>query len=213
MLFIPGDRTTAENLRDCATLKLRLSADDNPMVYDTGRNGSVDTKRVYQSRNTGPIGVFLAVMFALFLIPGVQFLHGSPRHPSEPIEAASALIIGIVGIAWSLVFMARMGVRVTDEGIVVSNWFRRYSIPWSRVESFRFGDELRDLSVREQMASPMLQTYVVFTDNHHLVMTGLQATRLPRSRKKVQDLLDELEVVRRQHLGPTTNGAPAGSAD
>ena len=65
---------------------------------------------------------------------------------------------------------------------------------------FRFGDNMTNLSIRESIATPALQTYVLTTDGQHRVMSGLQASHMKRSHSAVQLLLDGLELERAKHL-------------
>jgi hypothetical protein len=111
------------------------------------------------------------------------------------------MALAVLGLAWSVFYFAQMGVTTSNEGIVIRNWFRRKSILWPEVQEFKFGNNINNLSVREGLASPHLQTYVITTDGHHYLMCGLTATRVNRSesRRRVQELLVQLEEERRCH--------------
>ena len=80
---------------------------------------------------------------------------------------------------------------------------RRIFISWEDIKGFRFGDLIDDLSVREHLNSPYLQSYVILKDGRHLAMSGLMIIRIRRaeSRRRVQLLLNELEEERLAHLG------------
>jgi hypothetical protein len=111
------------------------------------------------------------------------------------------MVVATMGVVWSWLVFARMGVVTSNEGIVVRNWLRNYSIPWDEVQSFKFGDQVKGLSVREEFASPFLQPYVVLRSGRHHVMSGLQITRVYRNRNRsdVQSMLDSLEKERSLH--------------
>jgi hypothetical protein len=108
---------------------------------------------------------------------------------------------GIAVLAWALFRVAQMGVRFGDEGVIVRNWFRTVSLLWRDIDSFRFGDELKNLSLRESLNTPDLQPYVVLRDGRHIPLVGLAPTRYKRkqSRATVQYMLDSLNRLARTH--------------
>jgi hypothetical protein len=126
------------------------------------------------------------------------------RGPSMRIEfeLGGLVFIGaaILALGWIWLFLARTGVELSNEGLTVRNWLRTYEIPWQDVSGFAFGDNVNNLSIRESIATPAIQTYVLTTDGHHRVMSGLQASHVRRSRSAVQLLLDSLELERAKHL-------------
>jgi hypothetical protein len=157
----------------------------------------------YRSKSVRTIGGVLTFVFVLVFIVGVQGLKGGV-HRSSAVKEVSVIVMLIAAFAvvWSVCWFAQMAVITFDEGIVVKNWFRRRFIPWGDIRAFLFGNAVDNLSIREQLNSPYLQTYVVMNDGQHLVLSGLTAIRINRakSRRSVQALLDKLEDERRSHL-------------
>jgi hypothetical protein len=143
--------------------------------------------------------VYLLVLFA-----GIQGLNGGV-HRSSAVKAVAfvLIVVAVLGIAWSLFRLSQMAVISSHEGIVIKNWFRRTFIAWEDIKEFTFGNMVDDLSVREQLNSPYLQSYVVLNDQRHLVLSGLSAIRIntTQSRRRVQSLLDKLEDERLGHVG------------
>jgi hypothetical protein len=135
-------------------------------------------------------------------IVGVRGLNGGV-HRSSAVKEVSVVVmlIAVLGVIWSVFRFAQMSVTTFDEGIVVKNSFRRKFIPWRDIEAFRFGNTVENLSIRERLNSPYLQTYVVMNDGQHLVLSGQTAIRIDRteSRRSVQALLGELEDERGRH--------------
>jgi hypothetical protein len=104
------------------------------------------------------------------------------------------MFVALLAIAWSVFYLAQMGVTTSDHGIVIRNWFRRRFIQWLDVKEFNFGTGVDNLTLRESLATPYLQTYVITNDDHHYVMCGITATRINRaeSRRRVQEILNRL---------------------
>jgi hypothetical protein len=123
-------------------------------------------------------------------------------HHSSVGWAVVTFVFSTLSLVWIWAFLARMGVVTSNEGVLVRNYFRHHSIPWTEVESFRFGEQVEALSIRETFASPYLQPYVLLKNGRHYVMNGLQISRVHRSRnrKEVQSLLDYLEKERLLHV-------------
>lgn len=158
----------------------------------------VEETDFYRSRATRGLAVTMTAVAALVLLSGVGGV--GQTGASAALEAGGIVLIAValLAIIWIWVFFAQMGVATTDAGIVVRNWIRKSAIPWSEIRSFEFGEHVECLTLREQLASPVLQTYVVLKDGRHQVMCGLSATRLRRAQSKhrVQELLDSLEEAR-----------------
>lgn len=159
--------------------------------------------RVYRSKSTRWLAATLSFIFLLVVLAGAAGLGGGSKKSSS-ITAVSAAVMAaaVLGLVWSLLGFAQMGVTSSDEGILIRNWFRRIAIPWCDIKEFAFGNRVANLSIREGLSSPVLQTYVVTKDGRHYVMSGLAATRINRSTSKrhVQTLLDRLEDERVGHL-------------
>lgn len=159
--------------------------------------------QVYRSNSTRILGAAFAFAFVLVFITGVNGIGGG-KTDSTVLIAISILVMifAVLGFSWSIIFFAQMGVTTSEGGILIRNWFRRRYISWPEIEAFRFGDKVENLSVREGLASPYLQTYAVTKDGRHYVMCGLTATRVNRSdsRRRVQELLNRLEDARLTHI-------------
>jgi hypothetical protein len=160
--------------------------------------------RVYRSTSTRWLGATFAFAFILVFITGFNGVGGG-KTGSSVIVVISVFVMtfAALGFVWSVFYFAQMGVATSDNGILIRNWFRRRFVLWPEVQEFKFGNDVNNLSVREGLASPYLQTYAVTKDGHHYVMCGLTATRLNRteSRHRVQQLLNQLEEERLSHLG------------
>jgi len=155
-------------------------------------------REVYRSGSIRPIAISFTFAGAAVFFEASQGLSG--KH-AAPGWAVATMVVATMGVVWSWLVFARMGVVTSNEGIVVRNWLRNYSIPWDEVQSFKFGDQVKGLSVREEFASPFLQPYVVLRSGRHHVMSGLQITRVYRNRNRsdVQSMLDSLEKERSLH--------------
>lgn len=151
-------------------------------------------REVYRSDSIRPLAVSLT--FADAVVFYVVASGGS--HQVAVGWTVATVAFAALFLTWIWAFFARMGVVTSNEGILVRNYFRRHLIPWTEVESFRFGEQLDRLSIREHFASPFLQPYVLLKNGRHHVMSGLQITRVHRSRNRrdVQTLLDRLEKER-----------------
>ena len=166
----------------------------------------MSTGEVYRSRSTRWLAATLSFIFFLAFLAGSSGLGGGSERSSAVTAVGVALMVAAtLAIAWSVFYFGQMGVTSSDEGIVIRNWLRREFIPWGDIKAFSFGNRVGDLSMREQLASPFLQTYAVTNDGRHYVMSGLSATRINRSgsRRRVQALLDHLEAERVSHLQDT----------
>jgi len=156
----------------------------------------------YQSRSTKPIAIALATLFALTYLAGIA---GFTRaiHTGEFILDTTVTTLAAAGFGWATFRMTKLGVVATDKGITIRSWLRTHFVDWNLIESFKAGSDIAvgDLTLRELLATPALQSYVVLKDGHHRVLVGLSATRLNRipSKAKVQEMLDQLEAVRRNH--------------
>ena len=154
-------------------------------------------REVYRSDSIRPLAVALtcadAMIFYVVALGGKDATIG---------WAVAAIAFATLYLVWVWAFFARMGVVTSNEGIVVRNYFRRYSIPWTEIESFKFGEQVQELSIRENFASPFLQPYVLLKNGKHHAMSGLQLTRVHRSRSRqdVHSLLDYLEKERLLHV-------------
>ncbi len=146
----------------------------------------------------------MAFLYMLILIVGIQGLNGG-IHSSLAVKLVGIVVMlfAALGITWSLFGLSQMAVYTSAEGVVVKNWLRRIFIPWEDIREFRFGNLIDDLSVREHLNSPYLQSYVILKDGRHVVMSGLMLIRIRRaeSRRRVQLLLNGLEEERFAHLG------------
>ena len=147
-------------------------------------------RRVYRSRSTRGLAVLLTFVFLMILIGGIAGLSSEAR-----VGGIVSIGVASAGLAWSWLWFAQMGVTSTDQGVIIRNWVRRFYFPWGAIDSFNFGNDVDNLSLREQFSSPVLQTYVVLRDGRHQLMCGLSVTRVHRSesRRRVQQLLDDLE--------------------
>ena len=105
---------------------------------------------------------------------------------------------------WSLAVFARYGaVVVTDSVIMIRNMIFCRVIPLKEVETFCWGSAINELSILEQAKSPNLQTYALLEGGNHQVMSGMQATRVTRSKDVVQHSLDQMNASlnhKRQNL-------------
>lgn len=159
----------------------------------TGREPAA---RSYRSTSTGGVAVVLLFFGLVVIIEGIGAI-------TDPTKSVAVGIVGVVGgvlwSVWVVSVVARMGVTTNDQGVVVRNWLRRRFVGWNAIAGFSFGADIPNLSLREMLSSPMLSTYVLLSDGRHLGLAGLSATRInrPKSRAKVQGLLDELEAQRR----------------
>jgi hypothetical protein len=164
----------------------------------------VSDATVYRSKSTRWLAGALSFVYALVVVTGANGLDGGVNRSSAVTAVGIVLIVcATAGILWCIFFYAQMGVVASEQGILVRNWFRRRSIPWQDIDEFRFGNTVQDLSVREQLSSPVLQTYVVTKSGVHYVMSGISATRINRSesRHRVQLILNLLEEERQRHVG------------
>jgi hypothetical protein len=154
-------------------------------------------RQVYRSDSIRPLAVSLTFADAVIFY---EVASGGSHHVAVGWTVA-VIAFATIFLAWIWTFFARMGVVTSNEGIVLRNYFRQHSIPWTEVESFRFGEQVDRLSTRETLASPFLQPYVLLKNGKHHVMSGLQITRVHRSRNRrdVQTLLDCLEKERLIH--------------
>jgi hypothetical protein len=165
----------------------------------------------YQSPSTKPIAVALATLFALTYLAG---LAGFTRaiHTGEFVLDTIVTTLAAAGFGWATFRMTKLGVVATDKGITIRSWLRTYFVDWNLIEGFKTGSDVAvgDLTLRELLTTPALQSHVVLKDGHHRVLAGLNATRLNRiqSKAKVQEMLDQLEAARRKHdsEGRSPNG-------
>jgi len=159
-------------------------------------------EKTYRSDGTRAVAVALTLMCVLIFAAGLGGIGGGiHRSTSVSMVGVGVMIFAALGAWWVLTHFARMGVTTTREGITIRNWFRRKFIAWPEIEAFKFGTDIDDLTVRESLSSPYLQTYVVTINGRHYVMGGIAATRLnrARSRGKVQEILKRLEDERLAH--------------
>lgn len=171
--------------------------------------------RVFQSNSTRAMTVVFSFMFVFLFLAGLGGIRGGTNHSTAIAAVGVAImVVAVAGVAWSWLFFARMGVRTSDEGITIRNWLHQREVKWSDVQAFEFGNKISELSVRELLSSPYLQTYAVLNDGGHQVMSGLSASRMNRSKSRalVQALLDGLEEERLRHKGtgdpPLRGGSP-----
>jgi hypothetical protein len=159
-------------------------------------------EKVFRSNSTPSIAaVFIFFAIGIFA-EGVGALSGGTDQSTSHLIVGVVVIFVAVLLAWWAVFyFARMGVTSTNEGIIIRNWFRKKFVAWPDLEVFKFGTEIANLTVRESLSSPYLQTYAITKDGHHFVMCGITATRVirSRSRRKVQEILDLLEDEKLSH--------------
>jgi hypothetical protein len=160
------------------------------------------TGTTLQSHTIAKAPLPLSAIDILFLLTGAGMLavrdHGP--HIGFRIGGTAFVIAATMALGWIWLFLVRTGVELTDDGITVRNWLRSYWIPWQEVAGFAFGTKVTDLSIRQSIATPALQTYVLTIDGRHRVMSGLQASHAKRSHSEVQNLLDTLELERSRHL-------------
>jgi hypothetical protein len=160
------------------------------------------SETLFQSPSTKPIAVVLATLFALTYLAGIA---GFTRaiHTGEFVIDTIITTLAATGFGWATFRMTKLGVVATDKGITIRSWLRTYFVDWDLIESFKSGSDIAvgDLTLRELLATPALQSYVVFKDGHHRVLVGLSATRFDRirSKAKIQEMLEQLEVARRMH--------------
>jgi len=160
----------------------------------------------FHSDSTMPIALVLAFMvFGEILQTATPDSKAHSNH-SSPGNQHLVIVICVVVIIWLLLRMGGAGVRTTPKGLFIRNWFRTSFVPWEQISSFVFGSKLENPSIIQLLSTPMLQTYVVLKDHSHKGMTGLSATRIHTkvSRQRVQDVLDQLELARREALGLAT---------
>ena len=155
-------------------------------------------REVYRSSSLRPFAVSFTFVNAVVIIEASQGLSG--KHIA-PALAVAMIVASTMGVVWSWLVFVRMGVVTSNEGIVVRNLLRNYSISWDEVQCFKFGEQVQGLSVREEFASPYLQPYVLLKSGRHRVMSGLQISRIYRNRNRsdVQSMLDSLEKERSLH--------------
>jgi hypothetical protein len=141
----------------------------------------------------------LTVMSLLLLIEGLQGLVGHNKNPSQGVKwlGAGLTAAAALGMFYAIGFIGRMGVR-TNGGGIVRNWLRSHHLGWHQIQGFAFGDQIENLSVRQMLASPYLQPYVILNDGHHRVLSGLQINRVGRAaqRARVKGILEELDRLR-----------------
>jgi len=158
----------------------------------------------YQSPSTKRVAAALATASALVYLAGIV---GFTRaiDTGDFVFDTVLTVLGAVGFIWATFRMTKLGVVVTAKGIALRGWLRNDFINWDRIESFQSGSDIAvgDLTIRELLAIPALQSYVVLKDGHHLRLPGLNATRLNRTQSavRIQELLDQLEAARRKHGG------------
>jgi hypothetical protein len=159
-------------------------------------------EKTYRSDGTRGVAAALVFMCVLIFAAGAGGISGGiHRSAAVSIVGVGVMIFAVFGAWWVITQFARMGVTTTGEGLIIRNWFRREFIAWPEIEAFKFGTEIDDLTAREMLSSPYLQTYVVTTHGRHYVMCGITATRLNRakSRGKVQEILNRLDDERLTH--------------
>src|ERR1700689_5782218 len=122
---------------------------------------TIDAK-VFRSDSTQGIGSMFFLMTAFIFIAGTEGLNGGVQ-PSASLKVVSVIvmIIALVLAWWSIFYVARQGVFATKDGILIRNWFRRRFIAWPDLDAFEFGTDTKNLTIRENLASPFLQTYAI----------------------------------------------------
>ena len=155
-------------------------------------------RQVYRSDSIRPLAALLTFADAVVFF---EVASGGNHHVAVG-WTVTTIAFATLFLTWIWAFFAQMGVVTSNEGILLRNYFRRHAIPWTEVQSFRFGEQVNRLSIREAFASPYLQPYVLLKNGRHHVMNGLQITRMYRSRNRrdVQTLLDCLEKERLLHV-------------
>jgi Bacterial PH domain len=181
-------------------VKLPPVSSDSTTMEDVAVGGAVQES--YRSNSTNAIAAFYLLVGLLVMIEGI----GATVDPRQGVSSAVGIVgilLGVLGVLYGLGVVARMGVTTNNQGVVVRNWVRRRFVRWDEISAFSFGSDLDSLSLREMLSSPMLATYLLFSDGRHIGMAGLSATRVNRSksRAKVQALLDELDAQRRSFTG------------
>jgi hypothetical protein len=153
-------------------------------------SGVASMSRFFQSRSTVPIAIFIGLLSCGFLIPGIQAFNGTKKNPAQPLLGAVGVTVGVLLLSWCIGVLARAGVKTTQSGITIRNRFRKYSVPWEHIETFRFKNE----SMTQSNPVP----YAVLKDGRRIPMVGLSAVRNmgKRSRQNVQAILNDLERIR-----------------
>jgi hypothetical protein len=160
------------------------------------------TGTTLQSRTIARAPLPLSVIDLCLLLTGAVMLavHGYATRVGYKIGGIAFIVAALLALGWIWLFLTRTGVELSDDGITVRNWLRKYSVPWQEVTGFAFGTNVKNLSIRQSIATPDLQTYVLTIDGRHRVMSGLQASHVKQSQSAVQSLLDSLELERTKHL-------------
>jgi hypothetical protein len=177
-----------------------------------GSGGS--NSRAYRSSATAPVATYLAILFLVIVGMGVGILAGAypvSRTTGGKVLGALSILYGLMGLAWAILRVRRMGVVVSDQGVLLRNWVRSTRSKWQDIACFEFGDQLKSPSLRESLGTPELQPYAVMKTGKHVSLAGLTSTRLaPRtSRERVQRLLDELNQDLETHTNPQYHSQPS----
>jgi len=156
------------------------------------------TEHFYRSSATLFSASVLLLMSAISIIGCIAAV-ASKSSGGSLVAAVLGLVFGVSLLAWSVLVVVRMGVIARESGLEVRGWLKRRNVSWGNVEGFRFGNELKNLTLREACSTPVLTTYIVLRDGNHVPMPGLSATRVnrKRSREKVSEILRELDDERR----------------
>jgi hypothetical protein len=155
------------------------------------------TTMTFRSNVTRRAAAYIATLFLILIGMGIADFAGaySLSHTFQGNVAGTLFIaVGLLGFGWSTLRLARMGVFVTKDGVLIRNWLRSTRLRWPDIASFQFGDEIKDLSLRESLNTPSLQPYAVMRTGKHIALVGLSSTRVKskESRNQVQRLLDSL---------------------
>jgi hypothetical protein len=167
-------------------------------------------QQTFRGRSTAGISALFGFFALLMLFGGIGALTSSHTRNSPWIGWLGIALSGLMVLL--AIRAATMGVVASGDGIQVRKWVRTPSFEWSAIREFRFGNEVENLGMREIFSTPVLQTYVVLKDGHHVPMVGLQATRLNRGRSRalVQRVMDELESRRERFQPPEGGAEPEG---
>jgi hypothetical protein len=148
-----------------------------PLTVDGSRSG-----HVYQSRQQLVFGWVGAVVTTGTGI-GVLLLPHAGRHGGYVVAAAAFLA------AVGMVRFARCGVRITPDGVRVTNIFNRKDLVWEQIQEFKL--------------SPVGACQISLQDGTWVSITGLEQTNLEwltnRRRTPTRRTIDELNELLRDH--------------
>ncbi|HEY5272291.1 MAG TPA: PH domain-containing protein [Acidimicrobiales bacterium] len=145
------------------------------------------TGTTLQSQTIAKAALPLSAIDLCLLLTEAVMLTVRGRSMYLEFELGGLVFVGtaIFALGWIWLFLTGTGVERSNDGITVRNWLRTYEIPWQDVSGFTFGDNMTNPSIRESIATPALQTYVLTADGQHRVMSGLQASHVKRSHSAV----------------------------